>query len=165
MVRALVVVGLVLLLAGGAGYFAYYPITGKRPADLKVAEKIEMGSITYPPYRDGDKVTVYGAISRMDYDSNQQQTALRLDFVDLQFLVPGDQNTRFKVGDNVQIKVYLDEIVFIVKVQFWRSASADDMSPMFTYQMIFAGVAVVGLLLALVGLSKKKGAVPAMPPR
>ena len=162
MVRPLAAAGLVLLLVGVAGFFAYYPVFGKDTAALRSKEATVGGKFVYQDYKLGDRVMIYGKITKLTTIGGT--TFVILDYVEFGWLksgiwVGGDIRSKYAEGDNVQLKAFLDDS--ILGFQYWHVPTIEDISPMFHYQAVFGGVAFLGLVAALMGVKGARGAVPA----
>ena len=162
MVRPLAAAGLVLLLVGVGGYFAYYPVFGKDAAHLRSKEATVDGKLVYQDYKLGDRVMIHGKITKLTTIGGT--TFVILDYVEFGWLksgvwVGGDIGSKYAVGDSVQLKAFLDDSS--LGFQYWHVPTIEDISPMFYTQAVFGVVAFLGLVAALVGVKGSRGAVPA----
>jgi len=164
MVRPLAAAGLVLLLVGVAGFFAYYPVFGKDTAALRSKEATLGGKFVYQEYKLADRILIYGRITKLTNEPITGSTLVQLDYVEFGWLktgiwVDGDIRSKYAVGDGIQLKAFLDDS--ILGFQYWHVPTIEDISPMFYTQAVFGGVAFLGLVAALAGVRGARGAVPA----
>lgn len=167
MVRPLAAAGLVLLLVGVGGFFAYYPVFGKDTAHLRSTEATVDGKFVYQGYKLGDRVTIYGKVTKINYDTFTKFTFVQLDYVEfgwfkLGIWVSGDITSKYALSDNLQFRAFLDDTL-VGTVQYWHVPTIDDVAPMLYTQAVFGGIAFLGLVAALAGMRSPRGAVPARP--
>jgi hypothetical protein len=167
MVRSLAVVGIVMVLVGAGGFVGYYPVFGRDSAHLSTREMTVNNKFVYDGYKLGDRITIFGKITDMGYSTLTGSTSIQLDGIKVGWLdsgisVGGDLRSRFAVGDSVELKAYLDDML-LGAVQFWHVPTLDDVRPMIFMQGIFGALAVVGFVAALAGMRSPRGAVPARP--
>ncbi len=128
--------GLVILVVGILLVVAYWPLTAVRGRDLSTEG-----------YEVGDKVTIYGTITKIDTFMGQERIQIDGEL----YIYNIDQNTDMKEGDVVYGEVRYTQELFGL-LNFWRLE--EDLSLKRNVDMIFYAVTGVGVAVSAAGAVK-----------
>ena len=138
--KILIIVGIILIAIGLvlAGTFPW--------AFYKSAKDIKSDN-----YKEGDKVTVYGTITKIDYSSLINKTAVELDG-NLTVFFDGELKN-YKTGDQVFLTIEKTNVVQFGnwKLSVWES-NEKDIHYVSDMQLYFYVLMAIGIIIAVIGV-------------
>ena len=138
--KIIVIVGIVVIVIGVI-------LLGTFPAAFYKSAR----NLNSDDYHDGEKVTVYGTITKIEYSSLINKTAVELDG-NLTVFFDGNL-TGYHEGDYVFVTIEKTNIIQFGnwKVSAWQS-TAKDIHYVSSMQLYFYILILIGIILAVIGV-------------
>ena len=143
--------GFAILAAGLLLFFGYMPLVGESAEDI--ADDYDDGN--FEDYETGDRVTVYGKLTDMEYISSWNLTKLIIDDEeDVPIYVEGNITGSLEKGKRIYVKCFIDDFRLIGRSFEYLRAHPDDIHYRIWTDVIFGSIAVVGTAVLIVGIRR-----------
>jgi hypothetical protein len=143
-------VGVAVLAVGLLLLFGFMPLIGES-AD-KVSDNYDEANGDFRDYKAGDKVTVYGKITDIEYNETSDFTTIELDNEDSKIHVSGDLNGTIEKGERVYIKCFVDDRGLQNPGKEYLRANPDDIHSQMMPDIIFILIIIAGIVVMAVGI-------------
>ena len=141
--------GVAVLVAGLLLLFGFMPLIGESADDM--SDDYENGN--FEGYDTGDRVTVYGKVSDVEYQGAWNLTKVILDEEDgAPIYIEGNVTGSMEKGDRVYIKCFVDDFRILGQDIEYLRANADGIHSQTLPNIIFILIIISGIVVMAVGI-------------